>query len=750
MGGSMIEAATNILKSVFGYDRFISLQQDVITSVLSGRDCLAVMPTGGGKSLCYQVPALMMDGLTIVVSPLIALMKDQVEALAQLDVPAVLLNSSLSSDEYRLSVERVRSGAAKLLYVAPETLLRPQMLALLASVPVSCLALDEAHCISEWGHDFRPEYRQLATVRARLPDAVCIALTATATPRVRRDIMDSLGFDESSEFVASFNRENLLIRVLPKEQPLRQVVELLRKYPNDPGIIYCATKKQVDALCAVLGSQGFSVCPYHAGLSYGERDRNQERFVRDEIGVMVATIAFGMGIDKSNIRFILHYDLPKNIESYYQEIGRAGRDGMRAECVLLFSYADIHKVKYHIARKEDREQQAANLQLGFMLKFAESDVCRRIPLLGYFGETYPHEKCNLCDNCLASERVIQDLTIPAQKFLSCVKRTGERFGTMHVIDVLRGSNADKVLRFGHERLSTHGIGRELSPRQWRQVARQLLHQELMVQNAEFGALILTAKAWEVLRGKEAVFGRLDDAQEPAKVPEKPAQGRDAPHDRELFETFRRKRKELADEANVPPYVIFSDKTLAEMAASLPRTSESMLSIHGVGRVKLDRYGSIFLQLIEDYCRDHAIDKDLPEPPSRTPENRGPVRRMRELAVGEGFNAGQTIEALAHDFNVRESRILDYLLSYCREGCSLRAEGFLPRICLSGRELEKVMKAFEAHGPEMLRPVFDALEERVSYEDLRVLRLYYMSLRAAPPPGAQNAGTQAVRQSRELD
>jgi ATP-dependent DNA helicase RecQ len=736
----MVEVATNILKTVFGYDRFISLQQDVIASVLSGRDCLAVMPTGGGKSLCYQVPALMMDGLTIVVSPLIALMKDQVEALAQLDVPAVLLNSSLSSDKYRLSVERVRSGGAKLLYVAPETLLRPPMLALIASVRVSCLAIDEAHCISAWGHDFRPEYRQLASVRARLPEAVCIALTATATPRVRKDIMDSLGFDETSEFVASFDRENLLIRVVPKEEPLHQVVELLRKYPNDPGIIYCATKKQVDTLCAVLGSQGFSVCPYHAGLPYAERGRNQERFIRDEVGVMVATIAFGMGIDKSNIRFILHYDLPKNIESYYQEIGRAGRDGMRAECVLLFSYADIHKVKYHIARKEEREQRVANVQLGFMLKFAESEACRRIPLLGYFGETYPREKCNLCDNCLASERVIQDLTIPAQKFLSCVKRTGERFGTMHVIDVLRGSNADKVLRFGHEKLSTHGVGRELSARQWRQVARQLLHQELMVQNAEFGALILTAKAWEVLRGKEAVFGRLDASEEPAKAPEKPAQGRDAPPDRELFEMLRRKRKELADAANVPPYVIFSDKTLAEMAAFLPRTAESMLSIHGVGRAKLDRYGPIFLQVIEGYCRDHAIGKELPEPPGRTPEKRGSVRRMRELAVGEAFNAGQTIEGLAHDFNVREDRILDYLLSYCREGRPLRAEGFLPRLSLSGRELEKVMEAFEAHGPEMLRPVFDALGEQVSYEDLRVLRLYYMSLRVAPPTGAQDAAT----------
>ena len=425
----MIEGARRILKTLFGFDRFISLQEEVITSVLSGKDCLAIMPTGGGKSLCYQIPALMWEGLTVVVSPLIALMKDQVDALAQLDVPAVLLNSTLSPDQYRRGVTRVRGGEAKLLYVAPETLLRPPVLALLDSVPVSCLAIDEAHCISEWGHDFRPEYRQIAEARVRIPQAVCLALTATATPRVRTDIKASLGFDDSSEFVASFNRDNLLIRVIPKDKPLNQAIELLRKYPNDPGIIYCSTRRQVDALCEALADKGFSVCPYHAGLSDQERARSQDRFVRDEVNVIVATVAFGMGIDKSNVRFVLHYDLPKNIEGYYQEIGRAGRDGLQAECVLLFSYGDLHKVKFFIAQKEGMEQRAASLQLSLMLKFAESEVCRRIPLLAYFGETFPHERCGLCDNCLAGDRDMKDITIPARKFLSCVKRTGGGSGS---------------------------------------------------------------------------------------------------------------------------------------------------------------------------------------------------------------------------------------------------------------------------------------------------------------------------------
>ncbi|MHC1743063.1 MAG: DNA helicase RecQ [Syntrophobacteraceae bacterium] len=725
----MIEGARRILKSVFGYDRFISLQEEVITSVLGGNDCLAVMPTGGGKSLCYQIPALMLDGLTVVVSPLIALMKDQVDALTQLDVPAVLLNSTLTPEQYRRGVARIRGGEARLLYVAPETLTRGPMLALLDSIHVSCLAIDEAHCISEWGHDFRPEYRQLAEVRARIPQAICLALTATATQRVRKDIKESLGFDESSEFVASFNRDNLLLRVIPKERPLNQAVELLRKYPNDPGIIYCSTRKQVDALCEVLGEKGFSVCPYHAGLSDHERERNQDRFVRDEVGLIVATVAFGMGIDKSNIRFVLHYDLPKNIEGYYQEIGRAGRDGLQAECVLLFSYGDLHKVKYFIAQKEGIEQRAASLQLSLMLKFAESEVCRRIPLLAYFGETFPHERCGLCDNCLAGERDLKDITVPAQKFLSCVKRVGERFGSTHIIEVLRGSKSDKVLRFGHDTLSTHGIGRELSRRQWQQIARQLLHKGLMIQDADVGRLSLTPKAWDVLRGSEPVFGRLDEVEEPTKPPEKSSAAGEISYDKELFETLRKKRKELADAANVPPYVVFSDKSLAEMAAYLPRTPDAMLSIHGVGRAKLDRYGSVFIDLIEDYCRAHPVEAEPVEVVARRQEERGTVRRMRELAVGRAFNSGESIESLARTHDVRETRILDYLLSYLQEGHSLRAEQFLPFLARSEHELNRVLKAFEAEGPEMLRPIFDALNGEVSYDDLRLLRLYYLSLRS---------------------
>jgi ATP-dependent DNA helicase RecQ len=734
----MIEQAKHILKSVFGYDRFISLQQEVIDNVLSGKDTLAVMPTGAGKSLCYQIPALIFEGLTIVVSPLISLMKDQVEQLAELGVGVASLNSSLSAQEYLGNVGRIRRGEAKLLYVAPETLLKAHAQSLLESVPVSCLAIDEAHCISEWGPDFRPEYRQLAEVRARMPHAVCVALTATATPRVREDIKTCLGFDDSSEFIASFNRDNLFIRVAPKEDPFRQAMGFLNGFATESGIIYCSTRKQVHDLCAALQSKGFSACPYHAGMPETERHHNQDRFARDEVHIIVATIAFGMGINKSNIRFVLHYDLPKNIESYYQEIGRAGRDGMRAECLLLFSYADIHKIKYFIAGKEGPEKRAANLQLKAMVQFAEADGCRRVPLLNYFGEAFPDENCNMCDNCLAGEREMTEVTIPAQKFLSCVKRTGECFGTMHIIEVLRGSKASKILKHGHDRLSTHGVGREYSRNQWQQLARQLLHKGLMVQDSDFGGLSLTPRAWDVFKGKEVVFARLDSSNEPERTPAEAAEKRTPQYDQELFEILRQKRKELADAANVPPYVIFSDRSLAEMAAHLPQTPESMLEVHGVGRTKLERYGSIFITIIDDYCQDHPVERTPSSPAEPLPTRLGADRKGRQTMIGEAFNSGQSVESLAQEWNVKQSRVLNHLLHYFQQGHSLRSEGLLPLITIPDNLRLRIMDVFEQLGPQLLRPVYEALHGEIGYDDLHIMRLYYLCRQDSTHRAAEGA------------
>ncbi len=444
--------AKTILQNVFGYDEFRPLQEKIIDNVLRKNDTLAIMATGGGKSLCYQIPALVFSGLTIVVSPLISLMKDQVEQLTESGVAAVFLNSSLPPAEYRRNVEQIKQNKIKIVYLAPEALLKPKILAMLSSVKLDCIAIDEAHCISAWGHDFRPEYRQLVEVRSRFPDAACIALTATATPRVREDIKQSLRFDASSEFIASFNRENLFIQIVPKNNPLDQTIKFIKKFPDQSGIIYCFSRKQVDDLSSVLQRDGFSVKPYHAGLPEKDRKENQELFIRDDVQIIVATIAFGMGINKPNIRFVVHYDLPKNIESYYQEIGRAGRDGLKSDCLLLFSYADIQKLKYFINQKNDHEKRVANIHLNALLRFLETDICRRIPLLTYFGEEYSIKTCNMCDNCLAGKKELIDLTVCAQKFLSCVKRTGEVFGAGHIIDVLRGSKAQKVINFGHQHL----------------------------------------------------------------------------------------------------------------------------------------------------------------------------------------------------------------------------------------------------------------------------------------------------------
>ena len=600
----MLEKAQSKLKTVFGYNKFRPLQAEIIKSILDKKDTLVVMPTGGGKSICYQIPGIIFKGLTIVISPLISLMKDQVEQLTQSGVNAAFLNSSLSPAEYRTNVRRIRQGSVKLLYLAPEALLKTNVLELLSSIQVDCLTIDEAHCISEWGHDFRPEYRQLMAARERYPQIPCVALTATATPRVRQDIKTSLRMDSCREFVASFNRENLFIQIADKNDPTKQTIRFIQKFPNQSGIIYCYSRKQVEDLYATLKDKGFSVKPYHAGLSDKERNKNQELFIRDDVQIMVATVAFGMGIDKPNVRFVVHFDLPKNIEGYYQEIGRAGRDGQRSHCLLLFSYADVQKVKYFINQKQPHEKRVANLHLSALLRFSEAEDCRRIPLLTYFGEDYSIKTCNMCDNCLSDRKEQVDVTLAAQKYLSCIKRTGEKFGTHHIIDVLRGSNAQKVFKFGHHNVSTYGIGKEYSKKQWFQLSRQFLHKGLVVQDTEFGSLKLTDKAWGVLKNKQTVLGRLKEDLADVPFTEKSAQKGLLDYDRKLFERLRKSRKGLADATGVPPYVIFSDNTLIEMATYFPQTRDSFLDIHGVGSVKYERYAERFIEIIRRYCREY--------------------------------------------------------------------------------------------------------------------------------------------------
>ncbi len=594
--------AKSILKNVFGYNDFWPLQEAIIAHLLKKRNALVVLPTGAGKSLCYQIPALIYEGLSIVISPLISLMKNQVDELQECGVAAVYLNSTLKPDEYRRHVEKLKANRVKLLYLSPEALLSPRTLALLSTMRVDCMAIDEAHCISEWGHDFRPEYRQLGGLRNLFKDAVCVALTATATGRVRDDIKKSLQIGATEEFVGSFNRPNLFLEVEPKIAPLEQITEFLKPYRNESGIIYCFSRKQTDHLYAFLHDKGYSVRPYHAGLSDEVRTENQTLFVKDDIQIIVATIAFGMGINKPNVRFVIHHDLPKSLETYYQEIGRAGRDGLPARCLMLFGYGDVRNVRYFIQQKTGQEQVVANVLLDTILGYAETELCRRVPLLEYFGEKADQAACGMCDNCKIEKKDLTDITIPAQMFLSCVKRTGECFGAGHVVDILRGSKSIKVLQHGHDRLSTYGIGKAHSAKQWRHLARQFIRKGLMVQDMEHGSLKLTRKAWDVLRGEESVRGLLE--KEVAVLDSRA----DVPgqYDPGLFELLRKKRKEIADRLNIPPYAVFHDRTLKEMATHLPQTKDGLSRIYGIGAAKLEKYGDVVLDIIGQYCRAHKV------------------------------------------------------------------------------------------------------------------------------------------------
>ncbi|MEP7269948.1 MAG: DNA helicase RecQ [Acidobacteriota bacterium] len=723
----------SILKETFGFDSFRPNQLEVIESILGRRDTLAVMPTGGGKSLCYQIPALLFEGITLVVSPLIALMKDQVEQLRAYGVPAAVLNSSISREEYQASLRDIRNGAARVLYLAPETLFMPRTLDLLANLKVDLLTIDEAHCISEWGHDFRPEYRRLTEVRELLKDVVCLAMTATATPRVRQDIRSSLRLTSANEIVASFNRENLFLTVWPKIDALRQTETFLKKFKDQSGIIYCFSRAQVDELSEYLEDHGYSVRPYHAGLDGKERQQNQEAFIRDDVQIMVATIAFGMGINKPNVRFVMHFDLPKSIEGYYQEIGRAGRDGLPSDCLLLYTYADASKLQYFISQKEEPERQVSEMHLQSIVRFAEDDVnCRRRPLLAYFGETFSARRCGTCDNCTSAPIQTADITIPAQKFLSCVKRTGERFGAGHVADVLLGNDGEKISKLHHNTLSTFGIGKELGRNEWMGLARQLVKLDLLDQDPTYRTLRLTSKAMETLRNREIIMGAALQFKERKRIRPDKTRALEPDYDHVLFDLLRGKRKELADEAGVPPYVVFSDRTLVEMAAYRPLKERSLLRINGVGEVKAERYGSIFLTVIQDYCRQHALEENFRGPATQTNSSR-PVSRpvsprdgkSRSLFVGQAYNAGASAQLVMSQFQIKARTLIDHLLKFIADGNTLRRDDDLRSLVTAGLEdQEKVLKAFEELGTERLRPVFDKLEERVSYDDLNILRVVH--------------------------
>lgn len=605
-------ALSAALKNHFGFDSFRPGQQEVVLDILRGKDVLAIMPTGGGKSLCFQLPALLRPGVCIVISPLIALMQDQVRLLEDNGIAATFINSSLERSEMYRRLARLERGDIKLLYVAPERLMQAEFLGellprLQAAHGISSLVVDEAHCVSDWGHDFRPEYRQLNRLRALFPEVPVAAFTATATERVRRDIVQQLGLREPRTHLASFNRPNLYYAVRPKTRTTyTELLELARR-DDGAGIVYCLSRKRVDEIASKLQEDGIRALPYHAGLDADTRRDNQDAFIRDDAQVIVATIAFGMGINKPDVRWVVHYDLPKTLEGYYQESGRAGRDGESARCILYFGAGDIRTAELIISQKVDPvtleplvdEQRMARQQLRQVLNYAESSECRRAVQLRYFGEIFPG-KCNACDNCL-EPRATVDRTTEAKQFLSCIARLAqrhERYGAAYVIEILRGAENQRVITRDHGSLSVYGIGKHLGLPEWRDLARSLLHQGLMTQSQDgYAVLSLNEASWQVLRGERKVEVGESVKAAPGRKGARAAKAAPTQAGQTLFEALRSLRKRLADEAGMPPYIVFNDASLWDMAQRQPATLEEFSTIVGVGQAKLARYGEQFVSVI---------------------------------------------------------------------------------------------------------------------------------------------------------
>ncbi len=714
------DSLPRLLKTHFGYESFRPLQREIMDAALGGRDVLAILPTGAGKSLCYQLPALAREGLTLVVSPLIALMKDQVDQLTASGISATFLNSTLDPRENQRRLEAIRAGEVKLVYLAPERLMSGDFLSEVRTWNVTALAVDEAHCISEWGHDFRPEYRRLRELRDVLPAIPTIALTATATPRVREDILGQLALREPAVFVASFNRPNLNYLVEPKHDAGPRIVEFVRSRGQDSGIVYCQSRRRSEELAATLRNSGIPAVCYHAGLENDERGRNQEAFLRDEVRVVCATVAFGMGINKPNVRFVIHADLPKHLEGYYQETGRAGRDGLPADCLLLFSRGDVAKVLRFIGDiPDDEAREHARLQLEQMANFAESDACRRIDLLGYFGETWPEGNCGACDNCLAP-RETWDATLETQKILSCVVRVrqagGFPVGVRHIADILIGSRSEKVLSRNHDALSTYGVGKEHSAARWAEIARQLVRKGWLAQDGgAFPTVSVTAEGMAVLRERRPVeLSRLMAVDKP--------NGRqragDIGCDMELFEALRAHRKQVADAAGVPPYVVFSDVALRHMARAYPTDDASFLRIPGVGERKLADYGPGFLREISAWLENHPR-RDFPllhaSPPAAS-GNPKPAMNSTAQATLELWRTGKSVDEIAAERELAASTIENHLAQAIANG-----EPADPRRFYTAEEEAEMRAALDGYTEESLKPVHEHLGGRISYGKLRIFR-----------------------------
>ncbi len=720
------------LKAYFGFDRFLPLQEEIIAKVLAKRDTLVLMPTGGGKSLCYQLPALHFKGLTLVVSPLIALMKDQVDGLRANGIPAGMLNSTLPAHEANQVQEQARQGKMKILYVAPERLALPGFQRFLKSLEVSLIAIDEAHCISEWGHDFRPDYRNLKALRQDFPGVPVIALTATATKPVREDIVTQLGLEKPEIFISSFNRPNLTYIIQPKTEPLGALLHLLEKHKGGSAIIYRFSRKATEETALELSERGFSALPYHAGLERDVRRETQEKFIRDQVQIVVATIAFGMGIDKPDVRLVVHYDLPKTVEGYYQETGRAGRDGLPSDCVLFYSHGDRSKQEYFISQiEDDDERDKAHTKLDQILALCDLQTCRRAYLMEYLGESWPKTDCGGCDICLLPREEF-DATEIAQKVLSTAIRTGERFGVNYLVDVLRGAANKAVRTRGHDELPVFGIARDVDTDELKEMVRSLVTKGLLAQQGrDYPTLAVSPQGRTFLKDREQLtLTRPKQAAAAHRASSgQGTNGRETAYDTKLFDELAALRLTIATERGIPAYQIFGNKTLQQMAFHMPHNQVEFSKISGVGDAKLREFSEPFLKVITEYMQANGQSVEVQRVPVTAPKKRVrgislSIRETKDL-IAQGLSLAE----VAEQRGISETTIRSHLERFVQEGGRVDIDHLMP----SDAKRRKIEAAFEEMGEARLTPVRDALGNDYTWEELAVVRLALRQRQAQGEP-----------------
>jgi len=708
------------IKQYWGYDSFRPLQREAMLGAMEGRDCLTVLPTGGGKSLCYQAPAVCRDGMAVVVSPLIALMKDQVDALTECGIPAAFVNSSLTAQERLDVANRVRSGELKMLFAAPERLVQPRTIEFLREANVSFIAIDEAHCISNWGHDFRPEYRKLNCLREAFPEASIHAFTATATEQVRQDIVDQLDLRDAEVLVGSFDRPNLLYRVERRSDAMSQIRQVIDRHPNESGIVYCISRSNVEDTAATLKTFGYKALPYHAGLEAEQRRAHQEAFIDEKVDIIVATVAFGMGIDKSNVRYVIHAEMPRSIEAYQQESGRAGRDGLEAECYLIYSGRDINTWEFLINQSDNEDNRKASFAaLGGMERFCSSVTCRHQQLVGHFGQTLDHTTgCGACDVCLNEVETVDDALVTAQKIISSVYRQEQRFGADYTAQVLRGSRNKKVRHNKHDQLSTYGLLKHESEAVVRGWIDQLLSQGFLKRSGEHSVIVITEEGKRVLKGDVTPSLARPKTRQTVQSAADKWEG----VDRGLFDALRQTRMDIADQRGVPPYVIFGDMTLRELARYRPTSVDVLLKIYGIGQLKLEEFGAAFVARIAEYSAEHSLETDLTIPAARPGTTVTNVAKPAKPKVSaksgqyfELFDQGLTRDEVALQLDRATSTVTGHLASYIRLRKCDDAALWIPAEIVA-----RVDKVIDDIGGDRLKPIFEALEESVSYDDIRIV------------------------------